>query len=77
MILGILFIGLYFDMLPWSPYTHATNALDKVAFILGLQKHSYAVIIDAGSTASRVLAFTFHESIIGKSDVYVSSINEA
>lgn len=62
----IFFIGSYFDVLPWSPYKHATNALDKVAFTLGLQKHSYAVIIDAGSTGSRVLAFTFHESVIGK-----------
>lgn len=73
----ILFTGSYFDLLPWSPYTHATNFLDKVAFILGLQKHSYAVIVDAGSTASRVLAFTFHESIIGKIDVCNCIGNEA
>lgn len=64
-------IGSYFDVLPWSPYRHATNVLDKVAFILGLQKHSYAVVIDAGSTGSRVLAFTFHESV-GKSVMYMS-----
>jgi hypothetical protein len=61
-----MLVGSYFDVLPWSPYRHATNVLDKLAFILGLQKHSYAVIIDAGSTGSRVLAFTFHESITGK-----------
>jgi ectonucleoside triphosphate diphosphohydrolase 5/6 len=72
-----MFIGSYFDVLPWSPYKHATNALDKVAFGLGLQKHSYAVIIDAGSTGSRVLAFTFHESVIGKSVTYYNIGNEA
>ncbi|XP_021913733.1 ectonucleoside triphosphate diphosphohydrolase 5 isoform X1 [Zootermopsis nevadensis] len=65
-VVSTIVIGSYFDVLPWSPYTHATNVLDKVAFILGLQKHSYAVIIDAGSTASRVLAFTFHESVFDK-----------
>lgn len=67
-----MLIGSYFDVLPWSPYRHATNVLDQLAFILGLQKHSYAVIIDAGSTGSRVLAFTFHESVIGKSVIYMS-----
>lgn len=72
-----MFIGSYFGVLPWSPYKHATNALDKVAFTMGLQKHSYAVIIDAGSTGSRVLAFTFHESVIGKSVTYNNIGNEA
>jgi ectonucleoside triphosphate diphosphohydrolase 5/6 len=67
-----MLIGSYFDVLPWSPYRHATNVLDKLAFVLGLQKHSYAVIIDAGSTGSRVLAFTFHESVIGKSVIDMS-----
>lgn len=65
-VVSTVMIGSYFDVLPWSPYRHATNVLDKLAFILGLQKHSYAVIIDAGSTGSRVLAFTFHESVIDK-----------
>lgn len=65
-VVSTIVTGSYFDVLPWSPYKHATNALDKVAFTLGLQKHSYAVIIDAGSTGSRVLAFTFHESVIDK-----------
>ena len=67
-----MLIGSYLDVLPWSPYRHATNALDNLAVILGLQKHSYAVIIDAGSTGSRVLAFTFHESVIGKSVICMS-----
>jgi len=65
-VVSTVVIGSYFDILPWSPYRHATNVLDKLAFIVGLQKHSYAVIIDAGSTGSRVLAFTFHESVIDK-----------
>lgn len=64
--LSTLIIGSYTDTLPWSISRHATNALDNIAYSLGLQKHVYAVVIDAGSTGSRVLAFTFHESVIDK-----------
>jgi len=47
-----------------SPH-HSTNLLDKVSVVLGLQEHAYTVVIDAGSTGSRVLAFTFHRSLPG------------
>ncbi|KAG8227954.1 hypothetical protein J437_LFUL008761, partial [Ladona fulva] len=61
----IIIIGSYYQVLPWSVYTHGTNALDNLALTLGIQKHTHAVIIDAGSTGSRVLAFTFHQSYGG------------
>ena len=38
---------------------------ENVHLKLGFQKKSYAVIIDAGSTGSRVLAFSFHQSLRG------------
>ncbi|XP_059480536.1 ectonucleoside triphosphate diphosphohydrolase 5-like isoform X2 [Neocloeon triangulifer] len=60
----VVIIGAYFQALPWNLYAHGTNALDNFAFSLGLQTHVYAVVIDAGSTGSRVLAFTFHKSLI-------------
>ncbi|XP_063229353.1 ectonucleoside triphosphate diphosphohydrolase 5 isoform X2 [Bacillus rossius redtenbacheri] len=59
-----LVVGSYYKALPWSLQSHATNTLDAVAYSLGLQKHVHAIIIDAGSTGSRVLAFTFHESLL-------------
>jgi len=49
-----------------SPH-HSTNLLDKVSVVLGLQEHAYTVVIDAGSTGSRVLAFTFHRSLPDRS----------
>ncbi|KAF4525597.1 hypothetical protein B566_EDAN015535 [Ephemera danica] len=60
----IFIVGTYYQVLPWNMYAHGTNTLDNLALKLGLQKHVYAVVIDAGSTGSRVLAFTFHKSLI-------------
>ncbi|XP_071441878.1 ectonucleoside triphosphate diphosphohydrolase 5-like isoform X2 [Hetaerina americana] len=61
----IIFVGSYYQVLPWNVYTHGTSALDNLALTLGIQKHTHAVVIDAGSTGSRVLAFTFHQSYDG------------
>lgn len=44
--------------------SHSVNWWDEnVHLRFGLQKKTYAVVIDAGSTGSRVLAFEFHQSI--------------
>nr|CAD7397885.1 unnamed protein product [Timema poppensis] len=58
--------GSYNDALPWNVNLHAVSTLDKLAFLLGLQKQVYGIIIDAGSTGSRVLAFTFHETYLDR-----------
>ncbi len=50
----------------WRAPHHSTNFLDKLSLNLGLQEHVYTVVIDAGSTGSRVLAFTFHRSLSGR-----------
>lgn len=58
----ILFLVLYMDQI--APLGH--RAIDDMARNLGYStKPIHAVVIDAGSTGSRVLAFTFHESFLG------------
>lgn len=44
--------------------SHKTSALDDLALAVGLHNRIYAVIIDAGSTGSRILALSFHQSVI-------------
>jgi len=53
----------YNNSLPWG-MSHATNALDQLAARLGVQEEVHAVVVDAGSTGTRVLAFAFHKSFI-------------
>ncbi|KAF2895355.1 hypothetical protein ILUMI_10809 [Ignelater luminosus] len=56
-----VFIILYIDYIPWH-LGHRT--VDSIAKSFGYDKLVHAVVIDAGSTGSRVLAFTFHEAYL-------------
>ncbi|XP_063993423.1 ectonucleoside triphosphate diphosphohydrolase 5 [Diachasmimorpha longicaudata] len=62
--LGILFLGYLAIANDLSTSRFGSSALDSLASSLKLQKYRYIVIIDAGSTGTRLLAFTFHLSII-------------
>lgn len=63
-VLGTLFLGYIAIANDLKPVRIGSKAIDTIAFSLNLQKPFYVVVIDAGSTGSRVLAFTFHESIL-------------
>ncbi|CAH1965673.1 unnamed protein product [Acanthoscelides obtectus] len=58
-----LFVVYYTDQIPWYI---GHRAVDSIANKFGYHKPVHAVVIDAGSTGSRVLAFTFHESYFGQ-----------
>lgn len=64
MVLGTLFLGYIAIANDLKPIRIGSKAIDTLAFSLNLQKPFYVVVIDAGSTGSRVLAFTFHEFIL-------------
>ncbi|XP_032686884.1 ectonucleoside triphosphate diphosphohydrolase 5 isoform X2 [Odontomachus brunneus] len=64
MILGTLFLGYIAIANDLKPIRIGSKAIDSLAFSFNLQKPFYVVVIDAGSTGSRVLAFSFHESIL-------------
>ncbi|XP_076684363.1 ectonucleoside triphosphate diphosphohydrolase NTPase isoform X1 [Andrena cerasifolii] len=64
-LLGILFLGYIAIAYDLKPVRLGSKAIDTLAFSFNLQKPFYVVVIDAGSTGSRALAFSFHESIIG------------
>ncbi|XP_046822878.1 ectonucleoside triphosphate diphosphohydrolase 5 isoform X2 [Vespa velutina] len=63
-LLGILFLGYIAIANDLKPIRIGSKVIDTLAFSLNIQKPFYVVIIDAGSTGSRVLAFSFHESIL-------------
>lgn len=48
-------------------YADIHPLIDTVATSLGYQNKQYAVVIDAGSTGSRVLAYEFHKAVSRKS----------
>ncbi|OXU25842.1 hypothetical protein TSAR_010548 [Trichomalopsis sarcophagae] len=60
-VLFLIYIGLANDV---KPLRLGSKAIDNLAISLNLHKPFYVVIIDAGSTASRVIAFTFHVSVV-------------
>ncbi|XP_051157766.1 ectonucleoside triphosphate diphosphohydrolase 5 isoform X1 [Leptopilina boulardi] len=62
--LGFMIFGYVAIANDLKPFHLGGKAIDSVAFSLNFQKPFYVVIIDAGSTGSRVLAFSFHTSII-------------
>ncbi|XP_020280514.1 ectonucleoside triphosphate diphosphohydrolase 5 isoform X2 [Pseudomyrmex gracilis] len=64
MVLGVLFLGYIAIANDLKPIRIGSKAIDTLAFSFNLQKPFYVVVIDAGSTGSRVLAFSFHESIL-------------
>lgn len=59
--LYVIYIGLASDA---KPFRFGNKAIDNLAISLNYQRPFYVVIIDAGSTASRVIAFTFHVSVV-------------
>ncbi|KAK9711603.1 GDA1/CD39 (nucleoside phosphatase) family [Popillia japonica] len=56
-----VFMFMYIDYIPWHLHH---RAIDKVVKVFGYYKPVHAVVIDAGSTGSRVLAFTFHQAYL-------------
>ncbi|XP_011302783.1 ectonucleoside triphosphate diphosphohydrolase 5 [Fopius arisanus] len=63
-ILGILLLGYLAIANDLRTTRIGSSAIDSIASSLKLQKYNYIVVIDAGSTGTRILVFTFHSSII-------------
>jgi len=63
-VLGTLFLGYIAIANDLKPIRIGSKAIDTLALSFNLQKPFYVIVIDAGSTGSRVLAFSFHESIL-------------
>ncbi|XP_076299140.1 ectonucleoside triphosphate diphosphohydrolase NTPase isoform X2 [Lasioglossum baleicum] len=64
-VLGVLFLGYIAMANDLKPVRLGTKAIDTLALSLSIQSRFYVVVIDAGSTGSRALAFSFYESVFG------------
>ncbi|XP_078042483.1 ectonucleoside triphosphate diphosphohydrolase NTPase isoform X1 [Augochlora pura] len=64
-VLGILFLGYIAIAYDFNPARFVTKAIDTLALSLSFLSRFYVVVIDAGSTGSRALAFSFYESVLG------------
>ncbi|XP_031841057.1 ectonucleoside triphosphate diphosphohydrolase NTPase isoform X2 [Nomia melanderi] len=64
-LLGILFLGYIAIAYDFKPVRLGSKAIDTLALSLSLQSRFYVVVVDAGSTGSRALAFSFYESVLG------------
>jgi len=63
----LLCVLLAHNLTPLGGGGHAVGWLDTLSVPLGLQQRVHAVVLDAGSTGSRVLAFTFLRSVADNS----------
>ena len=64
LVLGSLFLVYVTIANDLKPVRIGSQALDKLAYSFNLHKPFYVVILDAGSTGSRALAFTFHATLM-------------
>lgn len=74
--LGLSTFLVCYYQLNYARLFHRAGYIDHIAKHVGIHKNKYVIIIDAGSTGSRILAFSFHESIIDGSIKIENSIFE-
>lgn len=64
-VLGAVLTSILLYRPHWVP-SRVHDHIDRALGVLGLAEQEYAVVIDAGSTGSRVLAFTFHRGLFDR-----------
>ncbi len=62
-----LVVAVFSFVLTYTLATFWPKQLDAAAGAIGIRHPEYAVVIDAGSSGSRVLAFTFHRCVVTRS----------
>lgn len=60
----LILLGYFVISNDLKPMHLGGKAIDSLAFSLNMQKPIYVIVIDAGSTGTRVLAYAFHASIL-------------